>query len=68
MKNLETGETENSKELIKHHRSLILNKNASGKVWKGYLNSINKMKDKLLELVIHRSQNELKNILIEYPV
>jgi ankyrin repeat protein len=26
------------------------------------------MQDKLLELVIHRKHNELKNILIEYPI
>lgn len=68
VKNIETGEAENSKDLIKNHHSLILNRNIQGKVWGSYLTSIKKMQDKLLELVIHRSQDELKNMLIEYPV
>jgi hypothetical protein len=68
VKNIETGEAENSKELIKHHHSLILGKQTQGRIWNDYLNSIKKMQDKLLELVIHRSHNELKNILAEYPI
>ena len=55
VKNIETGEAENSKELIKDQQSLILGRQSQGKIWKDYHNSIQKMKDKLLQLVIHRS-------------
>jgi hypothetical protein len=55
VKNIETGEAENSKELIKDQQSLILGRQSGGRVWKDYLTSIQKMQDKLLQLVIHRS-------------
>lgn len=55
VKNIETGEAENSKELIKDQQSLILGRQSEGRIWKDYLSSIQKMQDKLLQLVIHRS-------------
>ena len=57
MKNIETGESENSRDLVKEHHSLLLDAKQNDKLWKNYHNSIKKMKDKLLELIIRKNNN-----------